>query len=293
MSLKKQDSLSDSLSQGEDYLSLLNDSVTEKWNTRDRNPHRHDKMKSEVKETLNYLEDDVKHLGNEVIALRSHNSYLEAQIKVLEKEKEMHVSSHAKEKVKLESIIKDLQNRLQIEKKEFSKQKNYFQEKIQEMERIIQEEQSKRLSVTKKYKEKLENRETELLSLIKDKDKHIHQLQLQLQQGKCSRVCAYNPINATHKKSKSKKSIHIPMSKTYSESTTSKNESRMDNISDLIVKLEKEQADLNQTITELDYSSTNEGSKTRLREIMHKNEEKLKQAKNLQQSLLREKFCSE
>ena len=97
MSIKGQSSEnnSESLSQGEDYFSLLNDSLTEKWNTHETLQKQYS-SKSNVRDTLNYLEDDVNHLGQEVISLRSHNCYLEAQIKVLEKEKEIHVSTHAK-----------------------------------------------------------------------------------------------------------------------------------------------------------------------------------------------------
>jgi hypothetical protein len=57
----------------------------------------------------------------------------------------------------------------------------------------------------------------------------------------------------------------------------------------MIVKLEKEKADMNQTLSELDLS-VGDKSKRSLHEMMTKNEERLKEAKAIQQSLLKEKF---
>ena len=293
MSRKEHSSLncSDSLSQGEDYQSLLNDSLTEKYHTQEQSHNRIHSTKSEVKDTLNYLEEDVAHLGNEVITLRSNNCYLEAQLQVLQKEKEMHISAHAKEKLRLEGIIKDLKGKLEKEQKEFSRQIGCLKLKLQEFESFIENERRKRAEMTKKYKDMLETREKELLGVIRDKEKYIHQLQTQLEQGKCSRVCGFNPIHAAHKRNKSKKTMNTPSAKSYHISEGSKSESRLDNITDIIVKMEKEQAEFNQSISDLDFSQT-EKSKRNLRELMHKNEEKLKEAKAIQNSLLKEKFSS-
>ena len=72
----------------------------------------------------------------------------------------------------------------------------------------------------------------------------------------------------------------------------SKNESQMENISNMIVKLEREQADINLTISELDFSESPEKSKRNLQELLNENNARLKEAKTLQQGLLREKFSS-
>jgi hypothetical protein len=141
-----------------------------------------------------------------VISLRSHNCYLEAQIKVLEKEKEIHVSTHAKEKVRLESIIKELNSKLSNEQKEYVKQTNSLKTKILELETNLEDEKQKRILDTKKYKSKLESKEKELVSIIRDKEKYIHQLQIQLGQGKCSRICSYNSLQAATKRANPRKS---------------------------------------------------------------------------------------
>ena len=294
MSRKDRSSLtcSDSLSQGEDYESLLNDSLTEKYHIQEQSRNKIHSAKSEVKDTLNYLEEDVNSLGNEVMNLRSNNCYLEAQLEVLQKEKEMHISSHAKEKLRLEGIIKDLKGKLEKEQKEFSRQIGCLKLKLQEFESFIEKERRKRTETTKKYKEILETREKELLGVIRDKEKYIHQLQTQLEQGKCSRVCGFNPIHAAHKRNISKKSVYIPSAKSHNVSDGSKSESRLDNITDIIVRMEKEQAEFNQSISDMDFSQTNEKSKRSLRELMQKNEEKLKEAKDIQHSLLKERFSS-
>ena len=226
------------------------------------------------------------------MTLRSKNCYLEAQIQIIQKEKEMHISTHAKEKMRYESIIKEIQTKLQVQQRDTSKQISTLKIKLQEFESFLEEEKEKRLMTTKKYKNKLEAKEKEYLNIIKDKDKYIHQLQNQLELGKCSRVCTYNPIHAAHKRVKSKKSVVVPTIKSYAISDSSRDESRLDNISNMIVKMEKEQADINQTISELDYSQNNDKSKRSLQELMQRNEAKLKEAKALQQSLLRDKFSS-
>lgn len=289
--------LSDSLSRGEDYSHLLNDSVGQSWHYKSSKPIK--KMpvsKSSVKDTLNYLEEDVNHLGQEVLNLRSQNGFLEAQIQVLQTEKEMHISAHAKEKMKLESIIKELTGKLQGENKEQTKTLQMFKIKIQELEGLLEEEKQKHQNFVKKYKTKLENREKELMRIIKDKDKHIHQLQLQLEQGKCSRICSFNPVHAVHKQTKLKKNSTLSIPKvSYSNPTSyqSKSESRLDSISNMIVKLEKDQADMSQTISDLDFSISGDKSKRSLQELMQQNEQRLKEAKMIQQSLLKEKFSSE
>ncbi|OMJ91868.1 hypothetical protein SteCoe_5547 [Stentor coeruleus] len=284
--------LSDSLSQGEAYQTLLNDSLTEKWQTNETSNHKSYITKTYAKDTLNYLEDDVNHLGQEVLNLRSQNCYLEAQVQVLEKEKEMHIASHAKEKLKLEALIKEHSLKVHNETREMVKQLEFYKNRTQELEEALQEERGKRLEQSKKLKVKLENREKELLIVIKEKDKYIHQLQVQLEQGKCSRVCSYNPIQAVQKRKTSKKVIKIPTFKSYSVNAPSKSESSLENISNMIVKLEKEQADINLTMSELNYSSPGDKSKRQLQDLMTRNEEKLKEAKSIQQSLLREKFSS-
>lgn len=283
---------SDSLSQGEDYLSLLNESSADYLKIHESSHKRGFSAKSEAKDTLNYLEDDVNHLGREVMNLRSANCYLEAQLQVLQKEKEMHISAHAKEKVKMEAIIKELQGKLVYEQKEFSRQISGLKGKLEEFQGFIESEKEKRTKNVKKYKDKLEIREKELLGVIKDKEKYIHQLQLQLEQGKCSRVCGFNAIHAVHKRNKSKKMISIPSAKSMTYSNGSKSESRLDSISNMIVKMEKDQADFNQSISELNFSSSHDKSKRNLHELMQKNELKLKEAKAIQHSLLKEKFAS-
>jgi hypothetical protein len=289
-------SISDSLSQGEDYSYLLNESPSQSWKFKQHKAQMTSTDRSSVKETLNYLEEDVNHLGEEVLKLRSQNCYLEAQIQVLEKEKEMHISAHAKEKMRLESLIKDLSSKFHNENKEQSKSLQLFRLKIQELESQLDEEKLKNKSISKKFQGKLEAKEKELMKIIRDKDKHIHQLQVQLEQGKCSRVCSFNPVHAMHKRSKSKKATSslskiITISNTVSNpmSYASKSESRLDSISNMIVKLEKEKADMNQTLSELDLS-VGDKSKRSLHEMMTKNEERLKEAKAIQQSLLKEKF---
>ncbi|OMJ69730.1 hypothetical protein SteCoe_32472 [Stentor coeruleus] len=289
---KSSGDLSDSLSQGEAYLSLLNDSLTEKWQTNEISDHKSYIAKTYAKDTLNYLEDDVNHLGQEVLELRSQNCYLEAQVHVLEKEKEMHIASHAKEKLKLEALIKEHSLKVHNETKEMAKQLEFYKNRTQELEDVLQEEREKRLELAKRLKVKLENREKELMIVIKEKDKYIHQLQIQLEQGKCSRVCSYNPIQAVQKRKTSKKIVKIPTFKSYSVNIPNKSESSLESISNMIVKLEKEQADINLTMSEFDYSSPRDKSKRQLQEIMTRNEEKLKEAKSIQQSLLREKFSS-
>lgn len=289
--------LSESFSRGEDYSHLLNDSVGQSWQYKLSRPSKKVPIsKSSVKDTLNYLEEDVNHLGQEVLNLRSQNGFLEAQIQVLQTEKEMHVSAHAKEKLKLENIIKELTAKLQGENKDQTKALQIFKIKIQELEGLLEEEKQKHQTFVKKCKAKLENREKELLKIIKDKDKHIHQLQLQLEQGKCSRICSFNPVHAAHKQTRPKKNSALTIPKaSYSNpiSYQSKSESRLDTISNMIVKLEKDQADMSQTISDLDFSISGEKSKRSLHELMQQNEQRLKEAKMIQQSLLKEKFSSE
>lgn len=289
--------LSESFSRGEDYSHLLNDSVGQNWQYKSSKPSKKNLgSKNHVKDTLNYLEEDVNHLGQEVISLRSQNGFLEAQIQVLQTEKDMHISAHAKEKLKLETKIKELTIRLQGESKEQSKTLQMFKIKIQELETELEEEKQKHQNFVKKHKTKLETKEKELMKIIKDKDKHIHQLQLQLEQGKCSRICSFNPVHAVHKQSKSKKLLTTTLPKTFYSnpvSYQSKSESRLDSISNMIVKLEKDQADMSQTISDLDYSLTGDKSKRSLQDLMQQNEQRLKEAKMIQQSLLKEKFSSE
>ena len=289
-------SISESLSQGEDYSYLLNDSQSQNWKPSPPKSKRNYKQPTEnsyAKETLNYLEEDVNLIGEEVLKLRSHNCYLEAQIQVLEKEKEMHISAHAKEKTRLEYTIRELTGKFQSENKEQSKALQLLRLRVQELETLLEEEKQRAKNISKKCQIKLDNKEKELMKIIRDKDKHIHQLQLQLEQGKCSRVCSFNPVHALNKRSKSKKSSSS-ISKVYTVSNPtsyhSQSESRLDTISNMIVKLEKEKADMNQTLTELDLSMTGDKSKRSLTEMMLKNEERLKEAKAIQQSMLKEKF---
>ena len=230
-------------SPGGDYTSLLNDSSLSRYNTTELD---------RIREYSPIEPNSKQDLREDIQKLRSENMYLKAQLEIASKEKELHIQSNAQERIKIKKIITNMKSAMHNDLVSLKKENQELVEKNAELVKRLQKLQSIKVEKAEFYKKQLESQENHYQILLNDKDRVINALKKEVQDKKTQKT-------ATHKKRKSvsrrlsvfPSEISTPKSSTLSLYSSPKH--KLDEISQLIVKLEKEQAELKESAPETEY----------------------------------------
>ncbi|CAG9321789.1 unnamed protein product [Blepharisma stoltei] len=291
-------------SPGRDYTSLLNESPTNKFYPELISDEEYNgkyarittNKDTEVKRTLKSLEAEIQEMEKELNKVRAERNYFSAQLEILKKEKEMHIENHAKEKFAWEKEIRDLQNRMNHERKQLKEESFAVTKQLQEMQQAYKELKQKNENQIESFKKKIEENEQTYIQSLRKKESQIFSLKLQMDGNRVASKTIASPkheLRAKHaspkeKKRKSlKRSLRMPSPKTSRESNKN---SQLDEISHMIVTLEKEEAELKQKIKELELSGTYERDKKKIADLIKRNDERLSEAKAIQEEMVRERF---
>ena len=268
-------------SPGGDYNSLLNDSSTNKYNTEEFENIR-DYSPIEPKENSH----------SEIIRLRSENKYLRAQLDIITKEKEMHVISNAQERnknIKNLKYIKDLANN---ELQRIKKENEEIGEKNKELVKKNKELQGIKIEKLEFYKKQLENQEKHYQILLRDKDRIISTLTKEVQDKK-------NRKNLTPKSFKKKSRQNSGAPSIFSSPKSSiighciNPRQKLDEISQIIVQLEKKQAELKESAAGVDYLPESSYQFQSLKDLTEKNSQKSNKIYGTQRKYLNSRLSSE
>ncbi|OMJ83254.1 hypothetical protein SteCoe_15841 [Stentor coeruleus] len=222
-------------SPGIDYNSLLNNSPTNNFETPDLDKY----------EKCSPI-DSHKTESYDIQKLKSENSYLKAQLEIIKKEKEMHVKSNAQERITISKNLQNLKETLQNEVLTLKKENSLLIEKNKDLVKKLQKIQSGKGKKAEFYKKQLETQEKHYQILINDKDRIINSLKKAVGEKKISK-----PSSVKKRKTCSRKISAVPSGLSspklldYHLYKTSRH--KLDEITKLIVKLEKEQAELRES----------------------------------------------
>lgn len=237
-------------SPGINYDSLINDSSTNKFDADElENIRIYSPVDSQVHESF-----DIK-------KVLSENSFLKAQIEMLIKEKEMHVKSNAKDRIRINKEIQNVRNVMQEELIKVNEENKNLMQKNTECLKKIQKLQSFKNEKIEFYKRQLESQEKHYEILINDKNRVISSLKKHIDDKKSAKT-----LRIKSKKLHSKKWSSIG-SKAVSPKLSTLNfyvspKRKLDDITGLIVKLEKQQAELKETTSDLDLGPYNHVKKS-------------------------------
>ncbi|OMJ73213.1 hypothetical protein SteCoe_28158 [Stentor coeruleus] len=250
-------------SPGIDYNSLLNNSSINNFDTADLD-------KCEKYSPI----DSHKTESYDIQQLKSENAYLKAQLKIIKKEKEMHVKSNAQERITISKNLQSLKESLHNEVLKLKKENIVLIEKNKDLMKKLQKIQSGKGQKVEFYKKQLENQEKHYQILINDKDRIINSLKKAVGEKKTSK-----PSSVKKSKTCSRKISVVPSGLVspkildYGFYKTSRN--KLDEITQVIVKLEKEQAELRESACGVDRLSDSSLDFKSLREPTSRSREKI------------------
>ncbi|CAG9334181.1 unnamed protein product [Blepharisma stoltei] len=294
-------------SPGRDYTQLLNESPTNKFypelsseeeDYAGKYSHIATDKDAEVKHTLKSLENEVQQMGKELAKLRTERNYLHTQLEIVKKEKEMHIEKHAKEKVAWEKDFRELQDRVSYERKQFREETLNITKQLQEMQENYKELKIKKEQQAEAFKRKLEENEQIYIQSLREKDSQLLAAKMKWDEGAKiqSPLASPKPENRHRhvcsresKKKSLKRSLRLPSPKPPRESQKN---NYLDDISHMIVTLEKEQAELKQKIKELEFNAAYERDKKKISDLIRRNEERLTEAKAIQEEMVKDSFIS-
>lgn len=292
-------------SPGRDYASLLNESVRNKWHQdvyeeedyTEKYSQLTTNRDTEVKVTLRSLENEVHKMGKELSKLRAEKNYWQAQCEIVKKEKEMHIEKHAKERNLWEKETSELADKLNQERKNYKDECITITKQLQEMQQNYKELKSKKDQQAENFKRKLEENEKIYVHHLRERDSEIFSLKLQNSQTRKPTSPVMSPkyderpriIPKEKQKKILKKTSKIGSPKS---SFSSDNEKRkhLNEISHMIVMLEKEQAELRQKVRELEFSAAFERDKKKIADLIRRNEDRLNEAKTIQEDMVKDNF---
>ena len=226
---------------GGDYNSLLNDSSTNRYITED-----FDKIREYS--SIDLSEDNT----NSLQKLKADNEFLKVQVEIANKEKEMHIQLNAQEKIKTCKQIKHLKLKLQTELLKLKKENETLLETNKLLSAKLQKVKIAKKENEEYYKKQTESQENHYQLLLNEKDRIINTLKSEKKTKTIKKsVSKKKPFHT--KKSSIPLSLLSPKAATPQYIFSPKQE--LDKISQLIVKLEKEQAELKEAASDPEYSA--------------------------------------
>jgi hypothetical protein len=251
-------------SPGPEYDSLLLDTQSKIYSEEESNPE---------KIVFSHSSNNNSSLHD----LKSENYYLKAQLKTMAKEKEMHISANAQEKLKLQKQLRiareSLEKELIILKKENAQLLMQTKDLTAKLRSLICERNENNTF----FKKQLIDQEKHYQLLLKDKDRLIHELQGNIGRKKAKKI----ELN-TKKKNISRRisaltscadsPIMSPMRVSTKEYKINPSK-KLDEITELIVRLEKEKAEMKANEADLEEISGESVNFKSLKELSHVNQD--------------------
>ena len=210
-----------------------------------------------------------KHDQSEILMLRSENQLLKAQIEIIQKEKEIHIRSNAQEKVKFDKNLYYLQNTLELELMRLKKENQSLACQNKVLIRKQQKREGLKGDKGKFYKMQVEKLEKHYLILINDKDRVIAMLKNELDQQKTKKEGKKNGSNRSNILSQDFSSTRASYSSFFPSPRK-----KLDNISRLIGKLEKEQSVIKESAVNENELNETEFNFKSLKELGERNKER-------------------
>ena len=229
-----------------------------------------------------------KHDQSELQILRSENQFLKAQIELIQKEKEMHIRSNAQEKMKFDKNISYLQNTLESELVKLKRENEALAHQNKALLKKQQKKESFKGEKAKFYKMQMERMDKHYSILINDKDRMIAMLKNELNKKKTKNVVSKH---GSHRGSVLSQDFTTPKV-SYSSFFPSSNRN-LEDISQLIVKLEKEQAVLKEAVDEANDSNETEFNYQSLKDLGNKNKEIFNQLQTQHRSYAKNRLSSQ
>jgi hypothetical protein len=259
-------------SPGQTYNTLLNDSENSDL----------------VKITKFSVIDTEKPDQVELQQLRKENHYLKAQLELVLKEKEMHIRSNAQEKLKFDKSLSKIKNSLESELLHLKRENDLLSSQNKSLHSKQLKSQSFKSEKAIFYKNQLEKLEQHYSILLNEKDRMIAMLRNELIKKK-----AKKPLkkHGSHRGSILSQDYLSPKV-SYSSYFPSPKQ-KLDSISNLIVKLEKEQAVLKETAIENQELDTTEFNFKSLKELGERNKERFNQLQSHHRTYVKNRLSSE
>ncbi|CAG9333682.1 unnamed protein product [Blepharisma stoltei] len=294
-------------SPGRDYSDLLHDTSSNKWypelgeseeesdkESPSGSPNEFGEKDIEIRVKL--LEKQVRELEIELSKSKSESNFAHAQLDIIKREKELHVSQHAKEKLNWERDLRELQERLIQERKQFNDEASDINRQLQEMQISFRTLKAKKEQQAEAFKNRIREDEERFIEVVREKDKKIEKLIQQIeelaQQPRIRAAKSEDKLKIEPKKKKPVKKILKPQPLSPSRSRGNGKQKYISEISHMIVALEKEQAELKQKVKDLEYDSGMERDRRKLKELIKRNEERLNEAIAIQEEMVKVKFLS-
>ena len=268
-------------SPGKDYTSLLYENFTQSDESQEEYPYY--SAQNYVQKTLSSLEADTQRLAAEIGELKTQNNSLRSQLEFAKREKEMHIKEHAKDKNKWQKDLRELQERLSYERHQFRVDFNSITKELQDLQKKFEELKKKKKQQTTQLQTKLAQQEKEHKLAIKEKDRQIHFLEIQLEKAKTGKPPELPRPKPTKNRSK----------KVLTKSAIAKSPRKKDyvqEITQMIVGLEREQAELTHKVKDLEYNTELERERKKLEDLIKRNQERLYEAKAIQKDMIRDQY---
>lgn len=258
-------------SPGCDYQSLLNDTESIDLDNLDQYHHI----------------DTEKRESSELQKLRSQNLFLQAQLELITKEKELHIKANAQNKIRVEKDLQYLKNTLEAQLAQAKQENAVLLAQNKDINKRLQKFKIKSEKISF-YKHQLEKLETHYSILLSDKDRTISMLKSELGNKKVKKTAAKKKT-ASLRGSVLSCELSSPKMKSYNFGIKPKKH-ELDDISQLIVKLEKEQAELKESKAESERESFNYQS---LKEMGERNKERFEKLQSQHMTHLKNRLSSE
>lgn len=225
--------------------------------------------------------------SSELQKLRSKNLFLQAQIELIAKEKEMHIRANAQHKIKVEQNLQHLKNTLETQLVQAKQENALLMAQNKELSKKLQKLQTPKGSKTVFYKHQLEKLENHYSILLSDKDRTISMLKSELAKKKEKKTIVKKKTASLRGSILTSELLTPKVKNSYS---CSKGKHELDNISQLIVKLEKERAELKESGVDSGRASFNYQS---LKELGEKNKERFEKLQSQHLTHLKNRLSSE
>ena len=220
--------------------------------------------------------------------LRSENQLLRAQIELIQKEKEMHIRSNAQEKLKFDKNISYLQNTLESELVKLKRENEALANQNKLLLKKMQKKESFKGEKANFYKMQMERMDRHYSILINDKDRMIAMLKNELNKKKTKKAASKH---GSHRGSVLSQDFTTPKV-SYSSFFPSSNQN-LENISQLIVKLEKEQAVLKEAVDDANDSNETEFNFQSLKDLGERNKERFSQLQTQHRTYAKNRLSSQ
>ena len=279
----------------------------------------------ELRNTLNSLEADMQMHTQEVHNLKREKQILEAQIHIANNEKKLHIEEHALQHQKWEQEFKQLHAKLNSERMQFKHEITLIMAQLNKLQQEVTRAKIQKQQKAEVYKQKLDMKDTEIYKKISEKEEiikvgYIQKLEKSLDDQsdihndlrtrlrvfqEDTKLIPKKPSKPVRRKStkkapklESSKSSQIIVPRLHtslmSQPLTERGQGdTLDELSYIIVSLEKEQATLQSKLAAISQEISFDKERRKLEGMYEKNSDRLEAATAMQQDLIKERIYNE